>query len=839
MLYNLVKIVNINQFLKKHYGLSFDGAWLYIKSPMAVPEQGWKIHISVTEVNFASTISDITSVLLANHCWFKVPITEHALLMLLSGAVNYLETGKIITIYLPQPSPENVVKVIQQLAAVLPITKHATIPTDVEFGETNIYLRYGTYYPHYQTDDYGRTYLTLRDQNHHIVPGTFSFGHSRPSWVSPLPLVQNSADKVNDPLGQVPLAQLGIHHPQVIRRSAKDTVFLIRYHDIPAILKVGKANQLIDGKTSSVDRLAGESLILHKIAGKVRAPSVLFTLKTDQQYILVEKKIQGKSLLELITHVRLGSNRIKRIYSIALSLLRQLTILHGLGIVYGDLSPSNIFINRDDRVTLIDFDTASFVSDHQPFKGGTPGFFSYDKVVEFGCRPISDDTYAFGAMLYYMATSFLALYSEELSAEKMPKFYEKMELIVKTTATNSLQYRIGMLGLWLMAHKNVSYSEIQKRLELLHSSSQDSTNRRDGNQIVKLCFQTSLAAKFINNRIAKMDFCQKQALSRAGVFRRRTSYLSLNEGIIGLLLVIREYTNKTKDTHFVSDVQRILGWIKKSYATLTGVHPGLINGDILLIRIIAWYTDLTNDQQYVEYAHKVAKFAIHHSFSDPNMAFSMTNGSVGIASVLLQEPTMNQASRKYCNTVAVQCIARVLNPQHSDNCRRLADASRPNGGLVGMGVFLVLYTNRFPSMKGNKAIDQIASELDSLLDANQRSSQCINVDELKKVALFFIVYGRFNKRYAKTGEKLLGLIDQQCMYEFTNVRSGVAGLLTLAQLTGNRYLIRKYQQILLMSASSRDNVLVWPLPWQVYLTNDYFLDGNNGVYWALLRSIPN
>lgn len=102
---------------------------------------------------------------------------------------------------------------------------------------------------------------------------------------------------------------------------------------------------------------------------------------------------------------------------------------------------------------------------------------------------------------------------------------------------------------------------------------------------------------------------------------------------------------------------------------------------------------------------------------------------------------------------------------------------------------------------------------------------------------FFAVYGRVNPCYSNTANKLLTAIDRGHGYQYDNVRRGVAGLLLLAEMIGDQTLIGKYRQLLLVSASPRNDTLVWPLPNQVYLTNDYFLDGTTGIYWALLRSL--
>ncbi|WP_155828541.1 protein kinase domain-containing protein [Schleiferilactobacillus shenzhenensis] len=834
-MYNLIEIAQVNKFLAHHYSIRFDSAWLYLRGPQPLPQQGWKIHISVTIDHFAETVAQIVPVVLRHQCWFKVPITQHALLMLTSGAVDYVETGKIITIYLPHPSVDRLTAMVQALAAVVPCTWHVSVPTDVEYDRTNIYLRYGTYYPHYQIDDHGQRYPCLRNPAGNVERDVYAVGHDRPAWVTPLPIIQHHQHRQSDILGHIPLRQLGITHPQIIRKDAKNTVFAVQYNKSPAILKLSKANQLIDGGTCALDRAASESLIMRKLAGKVRIPQVLLRLESNQRYLLVEQAVTGDSLQTLMGRMRLvDSQREKKMIRVVQSLLQQLTVIHGCGIVYGDLSLGNVFVGAQNQAILIDFDTSSFASDRIPPKGGTPGFFTYGRGSELGRRTVANDTYAFGALLYYMATSFLPLYSEML--DNLGRFYSKMGRIVALTATTSTQYHLGTLGIWIMAHKNTADDEIRRRL-----TSAERVPNIPRQLTIESCQParlTDLAQQYIRSRIQQFDYRQKYELLGAGVFPRTTGYVSLNQGIIGLLLVILSYTEQTGDRQFISDLRRILDWIEESYPNPVNEHPGMVNGNILLTQVISHYAAITNDHTDQEYASAISQAAINHEYHDSNMIYSLTDGDIGIAAVFLEGRVDDPNIRRFCRTMAEDCVDLITDTTAWTSFKKAApDKYGLDRGICGIGIFLTRYVDHFPSAKVDAALAEIVEECRPLLKQNQGKSHVLSLSNWKCLAAFFIVYGRHNRQYADVGALILHAIDRQHQYHFANMRWGVAGLLILAEAVNDQPLIKKYRQLLLASASVRNNTLVWPLPWQVYVTNDSFLDGTAGIYWSLLHSL--
>lgn len=119
---------------------------------------------------------------------------------------------------------------------------------------------------------------------------------------------------------------------------------------------------------------------------------------------VVSHWIDGSSLHQL------GSIEPDRFLLILQQVCEAMRAIHRVGLVHGDLTPSNILVDRSDRVTIIDFGFSqrSLRSSHlgaDAFLGGTIGFAAPEQISPaFGAVSPKTDIYAVGGLVYWFLT---------------------------------------------------------------------------------------------------------------------------------------------------------------------------------------------------------------------------------------------------------------------------------------------------------------------------------------------------------------------------------------------------------------------------------------------------
>lgn len=157
----------------------------------------------------------------------------------------------------------------------------------------------------------------------------------------------------------------------------------------------------------AVTRLHREHRALTALAGLDCVPQVYGVRTVWEHHFLIEEHIEGTTLLEEIVgrFALLHSTGTAAelapytawVESVTERLTEALAAVHGRGLRFGDLHPSNIIIRPDGRVALIDFEYATALDDRDTPVAGAPGLQA-----PAGTVGAEADAYALWATWLYM-----------------------------------------------------------------------------------------------------------------------------------------------------------------------------------------------------------------------------------------------------------------------------------------------------------------------------------------------------------------------------------------------------------------------------------------------------
>ena len=151
------------------------------------------------------------------------------------------------------------------------------------------------------------------------------------------------------------------------------------------------------------DRLANEARLLLR----VRHPNVVRAVDSghdnDGAPFLVMDRAHGIPLDVLVATS--GALPIERVATIARQLFAGLAAIHDAGVVHADVKSSNIMVDDEDHVVIIDFGLARAPSrmDLEGLIAGTPSYIA-PEVINGALPGLAADIYGAGAVVYEMLT---------------------------------------------------------------------------------------------------------------------------------------------------------------------------------------------------------------------------------------------------------------------------------------------------------------------------------------------------------------------------------------------------------------------------------------------------
>lgn len=359
-----------------------DGGWTHLlPSASMPPEQGWKVHVSVTAEHATATIDTIYEYCIEHGIAFKFLTSSRMHLLQNAKYAPRGGSGKFVTIYPADDS--HLHAVLTELGDQLAGLEGPYILGDLRWREGPLYVRFGGYHKLLLQDGIGREVLAVRAPDGRLVPDIRGPIFAPPSW-APMPeflLEAVASSAANSGEG------LPYEVSKALHFSNGGGIYLAKDPSSgeQVVLREARPYAGLDGTgQDAVSRLYQEAETLRALADMEFVPHLFGTFQAWEHHYLVEEYIQGETLWDwMVAHNPvLGGESLgtAEYTATALGMLDQLeqmiSRLNERGFVFADLHPRNVMVRPDGRLALVDFETAyRLETDREPTMG-CPGFVS-------------------------------------------------------------------------------------------------------------------------------------------------------------------------------------------------------------------------------------------------------------------------------------------------------------------------------------------------------------------------------------------------------------------------------------------------------------------------------
>ncbi|MFI5731593.1 class III lanthionine synthetase LanKC [Kribbella sp. NPDC051587] len=342
-----------------------------------LPEYGWKLHLSARPDDLATLMHAVIDEYLVDSFSFKVIRSPELGLAQVARWWSRGGAGKAVTIY--PLSEEHARELADRLSVRLGDLQGSHILTDRRYpGSDVVQYRYGTFRkpPGVDDDGYPISVVTGPDGKPWNDSRTPTF--TLPSWVADDPFAVPAEAEDADPTGLLKRYKI----KSVLRHSPAGGVYLATGPDgAEYVLKEARPHTAFapDG-SDAPDRLWREYDYLKQLAGTGIAPDGVELVTVWEHTFLVQSKVPGITM-----QVWLSRNHPfavgkpdptypARAQAILEQIRTALATCLERGIVYSDVSLTNIMIDDDDVVRLVDFEACRPVGSDPAQYPRTSGF---------------------------------------------------------------------------------------------------------------------------------------------------------------------------------------------------------------------------------------------------------------------------------------------------------------------------------------------------------------------------------------------------------------------------------------------------------------------------------
>ncbi|WP_341518397.1 class III lanthionine synthetase LanKC [Bacillus paramobilis] len=345
-----------------------------------IKDQGWKIHISSTIYNAQEILEEVSEILIERKIAFKHIINESTLHSVNSKNGNRISSGKFITIY--PPSDEVFLELLNVLYEKIKNKENGPyILSDKCWKNSNIYYRYGGFRSIY--NEKGEP--CIKDESGHLIPDDRKPYYQVPKFVESFDQFldsKNIFDKENDKEDRLKKYEF----LEAFRYTNGGGIYLAERKEDKekVVIKEARPKVGLDAQNKdAIERIQVEYDTLTQLTDVKGVVNVIDYFKSWKHIFLVEEYVEGLDLKTWIS-VKYPFHRKtdKEIYiadvkQIIFSLVNIVEGMHEKGIGMGDLQPSNVIIDEELNVKLIDFESANEAEIESKAAMQTMGFASF------------------------------------------------------------------------------------------------------------------------------------------------------------------------------------------------------------------------------------------------------------------------------------------------------------------------------------------------------------------------------------------------------------------------------------------------------------------------------
>lgn len=349
----------------------------------SLPRQGWKIHISTRPGRAHDALRVVADICVERSVPFKYLSDEGELQRTSMKYANRGSAGKFITVF-PR-TDEEFCELLPLFDMALRGFEGPYILSDVKFGESPVFFRYGAFFMDRLEHADGSTGYAIQAPDGQKIHDNRAAVFMLPSFVEPPALIR---ELVDDRLSPVPGELEELLQPYVVRSSLHFSnaggVYLADSDTGQVVLKEARRwSAYSSDSTDATARLRDEHRALTALSHVDAVVDVIEYRVVGDHEFLVEEYISGLTLQSwaasnypFSTDATVLSAYAARAVPLARQLVAAVAQIHDAGWSILDLQPKNIRID-DDRVRLIDLEAARPLDASAVGSIGTPGFIPH------------------------------------------------------------------------------------------------------------------------------------------------------------------------------------------------------------------------------------------------------------------------------------------------------------------------------------------------------------------------------------------------------------------------------------------------------------------------------